>query len=172
MSYIEDNLRPGEVIVFFEKPENFKYSKKTLVLFVILVAFLFFISPDTAWFIGIILCISVFYTFFNEAHDEFAVTNRRIVIKDKVSTSEFLLEKIEGCDLIGQTVTLKGAGGTKIYVQKILDYKGFKDAVYDAIEMLKYPDEFSRWAQSRQKELNNEANLELVKNQEHKKINK
>lgn len=145
MSYIIDiesrasiNLRPGEKILFFTKPN--KWSAGVLLTMLVITILLFFSSLELGMLVGLIFLIMAIINASRANSKEFIVTNKRVVIKGNNlrNSSEFLLEKIEGCDVYDGAIMIKGTGGTKHETKDIPNPFEFRDAVYDAIEALKH----------------------------------
>ncbi len=125
MTYVEKNLLAGEQIVY--------RAELHWVVFVSLKALLtLFLQP-----------------FIQRATSEFAVTNRRVVIKVGLvsrKTVEMNLEKVEsiGVDqsILGRmldygTIEVVGTGGTREPFRAIRDPLGFRRAVTEATEALR-----------------------------------
>jgi uncharacterized membrane protein YdbT with pleckstrin-like domain len=125
MGYVEDNLMAGEQVTH--------RTKLHWTVFVSLKALLtLFIAPLVA-----------------RATSEFAVTNRRVVIKVGLvsrKTVELNLEKVESIGveqtILGRilgygTIVVVGTGGTKEPFRGIADPMGFRRAVNEATEALR-----------------------------------
>ena len=125
MGYVDDNLMPGERVTH--------RTRLHWTIFVSLKALLtLFIAPIVA-----------------RATSEFAVTNRRVIIKVGLvsrRTVELNLEKVESIG-VEQTVlgrilgygaiVVVGTGGTKEPFSRIADPMGFRRAVNEATEQLR-----------------------------------
>jgi uncharacterized membrane protein YdbT with pleckstrin-like domain len=127
MGYVEDNLMAGERVTH--------RTRLHWTAFVSLKALLtLFIAPLVA-----------------RATSEFAVTNRRVIIKVGLvsrKTVELNLEKVESVGveqtifgrLLGYgTIVVVGTGGTKEPFRGIADPMGFRRAVNEATEALRGP---------------------------------
>ncbi len=125
MGYVEDNLMPGEQVTH--------RTRLHWTVFVSLKALLtLLIAPLVA-----------------RATSEFAVTNRRVVIKVGLvsrKTVELNLEKVESIGveqtILGRilgygTIVVVGTGGTKEPFLRIADPMGFRRAVNEATEALR-----------------------------------
>ena len=125
MGYVEQNLMAGEQVTH--------RTKLHWTIFVSLKALLtLFVSPLVA-----------------RATSEFAVTNRRVIIKVGLvsrRTVELNLEKVESIGveqtILGRilgygTIVVVGTGGTKEPFLRIADPMGFRRAVNEATEALR-----------------------------------
>ncbi len=125
MGYVDDNLMAGEQVMH--------RTRLHWTIFVSLKAlFTLFISPLVA-----------------RATSEFAVTNRRVIIKVGLvsrKTVELNLEKVESIGveqtILGRilgygAIVVVGTGGTKEPFPRIADPMGFRRAVNEATEALR-----------------------------------
>jgi len=132
MSYIDDNLVPGEQVVYRARLHwiIFAVPAAFLVLGIVFLA-LWRGNPDLAFLaylgglcvaIGLVVGLSRAITF---SSSEFAVTNKRVLIKVgfvRRHSLELVLQKVEGIgvdqDVAGRlfgygTITVTGTGGTR-----------------------------------------------------------
>jgi uncharacterized membrane protein YdbT with pleckstrin-like domain len=125
MGYVDDNLMPGEQVTH--------RTRLHWTIFVSLKALLtLLVAPLVA-----------------RATSEFAVTNRRVIIKVGLvsrKTVELNLEKVESIGveqtILGRvlgygTIVVVGTGGTKEPFARITDPMGFRRAVNEATEALR-----------------------------------
>ncbi len=125
MGYVDDNLMPGEQVTHRTRLHS--------TIFVSLKALLtLLVAPLVA-----------------RATSEFAVTNRRVIIKVGLvsrRTVELNLEKVESIGveqtILGRilgygTIVVVGTGGTKEPFLRIADPMGFRRAVSEATEALR-----------------------------------
>ncbi len=125
MGYVEDNLMPGEEV-----------RHRTRLHWTI------FVSPKALLTLFVAPLVA-------RATSEFAVTNRRVVIKVGLvsrKTVELNLEKVESSGveqtILGRilgygTIVVVGTGGTKEPFLRIADPMGFRRAVNEATEALR-----------------------------------
>lgn len=125
MSYVESNLLPNEQITYRAKLHWIIYALPASVfLIAILVAL-----GGGGWIAGMAIAIIGFILFLppwiKASSSEFAITNKRVLIKVGLirrHSLELLLQKVEGIGvdqgLLGRilgygTITVSGVGGTK-----------------------------------------------------------
>ncbi len=124
MSYVESNLLPNEQVTYWAKLHWIIY---TLPAFVFAVAIL--VAVAGGWIAGIAIAIVGFILvlppWIKSSSSEFAVTNKRVLIKVGLirrHSLELLLQKVEGIGvdqgILGRilgygTITVSGVGGTK-----------------------------------------------------------
>jgi uncharacterized membrane protein YdbT with pleckstrin-like domain len=144
VSYIEQNLMPGEQVVYRAKMHWVVFLWTAFWLAVgLLVALGGKSSPVGPFVIGAILGIMAFLNF---SSSEFAVTNKRVIIKVGIircQSLELLLNKIEGVSvnqgILGRmlgygTITVNGTGSTREPFKRISEPLGFRRAVHEQIE--------------------------------------
>jgi uncharacterized membrane protein YdbT with pleckstrin-like domain len=124
MSYVESNLLPNEQVTYWAKLHWIIY---TLPAFVFAVAIL--VAVAGGWIAGIAIAIVGFILvlppWIKSSSSEFAITNKRVLIKVGLirrHSLELLLQKVEGIGvdqgILGRilgygTITISGVGGTK-----------------------------------------------------------
>lgn len=143
MSYVSDNLLPGEQVTF-----QTRLHKIMFVWPIILSVVYLPLALVTPWVVkGLLLLpfIALWIgTYLSYVSSEFAVTTKRVVIKVgfiKRRTLEMLLPKIEAISvdqsIAGRIwgygdITVSGTGGTKEPFQRIADPLKFRQAVQAA----------------------------------------
>jgi len=144
MSYVEENLMPGEQVEYQAHVHWIVYTPVALALFIAIIFFIVGANPDASFATG----FGVFFllaaaagavaAYVRKKSSEFAVTNRRVLIKVGLlsrHTVELLLHKIEGIGvdqplsgrLLGfGTIVVTGTGGTRERFDKIADPLEFR----------------------------------------------
>lgn len=119
MSYVQKHLQEGEVVVYSTKLSWVEYLK---AISVGIIGLIFAISGH---FVGLILAaVLAVFAYLKISSSEFAVTNKRIIIKvgiisshsletmlnkiESINVSQGLLDKIFKCG----TLVVRGTGGT------------------------------------------------------------
>jgi len=132
MAYVDENLLPGEHVAYRAHLHSIIYAGPAaialLAIILIVVALLNEGLFWLAWGGGLLLAVAgviALITYIKASSSEFAVTNRRVVIKVGVirrHTLELLLQKVEGIGIdqsvLGRmldigTIVVIGTGGTK-----------------------------------------------------------
>jgi|SoiMethySBSTD1v2_1073268.scaffolds.fasta_scaffold373582_2 uncharacterized membrane protein YdbT with pleckstrin-like domain len=147
MSYVEKHLMPGEQIEYRTTLHWLVFVVPILLL--IAAIWLFFLGGDIAKILAFILMIGVLGTglsgVIERQTSEFAVTNKRVLIKTGLirrHSLETLLSKIEsiGVDqsLLGRilgfgTIVISGTGGSKEPFHRIADPMMFRRRVQEQI---------------------------------------
>ena len=147
MSYIEKNLMPGEQIEYRAKLHWLVFLLPILLF--IPAIWLFFIGGSVAKFIALILIFGVLVTGLHAVIErmtsEFAVTNKRVLIKTGLirrHSLETLLSKIESIgvaqSIFGRilgfgTIVISGTGGSKEPFHRIADPMMFRRRVQEQI---------------------------------------
>jgi uncharacterized membrane protein YdbT with pleckstrin-like domain len=115
-SYVENTLLPGEEIIFETKYHWLIYFLGPIGIFLSLITI--------GWFL-VVIVIAFPFIFMLRTTSEFAVTNKRVIIKSgwiARRTVEMMLSKVESLDvnqgLIGRwcdygSITIRGTGGTR-----------------------------------------------------------
>ena len=149
MSYVDENLLPGERVVYRAHLHPIIYAGPTALALVAiaLVAFAFLrgdLLVVVMWAALPVLLIALVLAtiqFIHSRSSEFAVTNHRVVIKTGVirrHTLELLLQKVEGIGvdqtLVGRmlnlgTIVVIGTGGSKEEFAKIANPLEFRHQV-------------------------------------------
>lgn len=130
MSYIEDNLRPGEEIQYLGKLSCFSFLYPLIIGFSVDLINHLLNKPFDSTKI-VLVCIFFFlYRLTLYLTSEFAVTNERVMLKYGLvfrTTFDLTIQKIEGYtanqSILGRiinygTITLQGSGGTKHKIKK------------------------------------------------------
>jgi uncharacterized membrane protein YdbT with pleckstrin-like domain len=142
MSYVESNLLPNEQITYRARLHRIIYLFPSIVLVIaVLVALLGgWIAGAVVGVIGLVLLVP---PWIRSTSSEFAITNKRVLIKVGLirrHSLELLLQKVEGIGVdqgvLGRilrygTITVSGVGGTK-----------------EAFRMISNPLEFRRQVQA------------------------
>jgi uncharacterized membrane protein YdbT with pleckstrin-like domain len=142
MSYVERNLLPNEQITYRAKLHWIIYILPAIV-FVIAILVALGGSMAAAGVVGVIGLILLAPPWIKSKSSEFAITNKRVLIKVGLirrHSLELLLQKVEGIGvdqgILGRilgygTITVSGVGGTK-----------------EAFKMISRPLEFRRQVQA------------------------
>jgi uncharacterized membrane protein YdbT with pleckstrin-like domain len=142
MSYVERNLLPNEQITYRAKLHWLIYILPAIV-FVIAILVALGGSMAAAGVVGVIGVILLMPPWIKSKSSEFAITNKRVLIKVGLirrHSLELLLQKVEGIGvdqgILGRilgygTITVSGVGGTK-----------------EAFKMISRPLEFRRQVQA------------------------
>jgi uncharacterized membrane protein YdbT with pleckstrin-like domain len=153
MSYINKILRKDETVVFETKFHWFKFIIPLLITLIIILNVKFSletlnISKIHFYLIAIPASYTI-YRFIEWLTSEFAVTNRRVIIKYGFifrQTFEIFNVKIEGCDiyqgLFGRLfnfgiITINGTGSTRQKMKYVRDPIKFRDSIYEEVENLR-----------------------------------
>jgi uncharacterized membrane protein YdbT with pleckstrin-like domain len=143
MSYVESNLLPNEQITYRARLHPVIYALPVLVFVVALLAALGGGGWIAGGAIGVIGFVLFLPPWIRSASSEFAITNKRVLIKVGLirrHSLELLLQKVEGIGvdqgILGRilgygTITVSGVGGTK-----------------EAFRMISNPLEFRRQVQA------------------------
>lgn len=148
MSYVDSNLMQGENVIHRAKLSKILFFWHGIFAtgFLVLSLWLLFHSSYNQNFAGICFIVAVFLmlpSYIQYTTSEFAVTNKRVIVKVGLirrQTLETLLQKIEaiGIDqsIMGRilnygTITVIGTGGTKESFQNIADPLAFRRAVQE-----------------------------------------
>jgi uncharacterized membrane protein YdbT with pleckstrin-like domain len=145
VSYIDSNLLEGERVVFRTRLHWLLFLGPVLVTVIILLPAAWFVSTTTwsgyAWIpiaFGLLLLLA---TFIKRVSSDFAVTNKRIMMKVGVFRTrsiEILLSKVEAIavdqSLLGRVfgygdIVVTGSGGTREAFQQIQAPLEFRRAV-------------------------------------------
>ena len=144
MAYVEEHLIAGENVVYQTKLRWYVYGWAALT---IVFAVLIFVGGSADWG-AVVLFLSFALgaaAWVKRANSEFAITNKRIVVKLGVLTTRSLelnLQKVEGIaveqDLTGQmfgygTIVVTGTGGTREPFDGIEDPHEFRRKAQEQI---------------------------------------
>ncbi len=147
MGYIDKHLMTDEKIVYQTKLNLTEYLKSGIILLIGL--FLLFLSKFFGIFIILMGLISLGLTYLKINFCEFAVTDKRVLIKEGILRTESLetmLNKVEGIyveqGIIGKmansgSIVIKGTGGTNNLFRNIDKPYEFRNAVNEQIARLK-----------------------------------
>lgn len=150
MSYIEKHLLPGESVLYRTKLHWSVYILPMLFVLVILAPMGYIAArSDTTWLVVIPVALALgvlLVPFLKRTSSEFAVTNKRVIIKLGVLSTrsvELLLTKVEGIvvtqSLGGRMfnygeIVVSGSGGTQEPFSGIQGPLHFRQAVQAATE--------------------------------------
>ena len=152
MGYVDDNLMPGEEVLYRATLHWIIFVAPTfLVLAGLVIAVRFMVIEETAAFggfgillflLGLVILMSRFILF---KSSEFAVTTKRVLIKVgfiRRHSLELLLAKVEGIgvdqSILGRllrfgTIVVTGTGGTKETFKNISEPLEFRRRVQDQV---------------------------------------
>jgi len=143
MSYVDKNLIPNETVVFRTRLHWIIFTLPFLFLVVTCVAF-WFNYTRTGEVLGAITLVVFLAKYVVYMASEFAVTNKRVIVKVgflERRTLELMLTKVEAIavtqSILGQmfgcgTITVTGTGGTKEPFSNIRSPLQFRRAVQAA----------------------------------------
>lgn len=141
MGYVDSNLLPNEHVTYRARLHRIIYLLPVCVLIVALVVALLsgsWIAGGVLGLIGIVLLIP---PWIRSVSSEFAVTNKRVLVKVGLirrHSLELLLQKVEGIGvdqgILGRilgygTITVSGTGGTREAFRMIADPLEFRRQV-------------------------------------------
>ena len=147
MSYVDQHLLPDEKVIFRTKINWTEYLKSSMIFFAGL--FILAFSRGLGFLVILISFVSFGMTYLKINTSEFAVTNKRVLIKVgilKILSLETMLNMIEGIyieqgiiDKItnGGSIIIKGIGGTRNPFPNIAQPYEFRNAVNTQIAALK-----------------------------------
>jgi uncharacterized membrane protein YdbT with pleckstrin-like domain len=145
-SYVEKNLLNSESITYRAYLSRIIYLRAALLLIVGVVLALYsqtFSAPSVLLFIA--AAVGFIAAFIKRATSEFAVTNKRIILKVGLirrRSMEIMLNKVESIDvsqgIIGRvlnfgSIAVVGTGGTKDPFHRISKPLGFRRAVQEQL---------------------------------------
>ena len=150
MSYVEKHLMPGEQIEYRAKLHWLVFV--LAILLFIAAIWLFSLGGNIARFLALFLIVGVLVTgliaVIERLTSEFAVTNKRVLIKTGLirrHSLETLLSKIESIgvaqSILGRilgfgTIVISGTGGSKEPFHKIADPMQFRRRVQEQIAVM------------------------------------
>jgi uncharacterized membrane protein YdbT with pleckstrin-like domain len=140
MGYVERNLLPNEQVTYRARLHRIIYLVPTLV---ILAAIAIALAGGGIYslVVGVVGLLLLIPPWIKSSSSEFAITNKRVLIKVGLirrHSLELLLQKVEGIGvdqgIIGRilgygTITVSGVGGTKEAFQRISDPLEFRRQV-------------------------------------------
>ena len=156
MSYVDSNLMNGEVVMHRAKLHKILFLWPGIVALVAFILGLWILvhpqyklmSAGISFLVGIIFLLSPYVQYVTS---EYAVTNKRVVVKVGLisrQTLETLLQKIEAISVdqtvVGRmlnygSITIIGTGGTRETFLNIADPLGFRRAVQEQTDALENP---------------------------------
>lgn len=155
MGYVDSNLMQGETIAHRARLHKilFLWPFIISVAFVVLAFWLYQNAYKMNYvYLSLIFAIIVFLpTYIKYQCSEFAVTNKRVIVKIGLiqrQTVETLLQKIEAISvdqsIAGRilnfgTITIVGTGGTREFFENIADPLGFRRAVQEQTDAQSNP---------------------------------
>jgi uncharacterized membrane protein YdbT with pleckstrin-like domain len=147
MSYIDRHLLPGEVVTYRTRLHWKLFVMPVLVALLMAAAIVWALSASKTLYAippAAIAIIVIFAAWIRRRSSEFAVTNKRVIIKLGVTTTrsmELLLPKVEGItvtqSLMGRMfgygeIVVTGSGGTQEPFDNIQSPLDFRQAVQAA----------------------------------------
>lgn len=150
MSFIDENLMPNEQIAYRVRLHWSAFLPAVLVFILALVATI----NNMRMFDGILYLVAavlIIPALINYLNSEFAVTNRRVIIKMGFisrNSYELLLNRIEGIEveqsILGRllgfgTIIVRGTGGSKEIFNRIEDPIQFRKSVQEQIAATQTP---------------------------------
>jgi len=151
MSYIDSNLLDGEHVVFRTRLHWLLFMGPVLLIVIVLLPGAGFLASSTwsgyAWIPMALAALVLVTTFIKRQSSDFAVTNKRVMMKVGVFSTrsiELLLNKIEAIaveqSLLGRMVgfgdiVITGSGGTKEAFARIQSPLEFRRAVQSVADV-------------------------------------
>jgi uncharacterized membrane protein YdbT with pleckstrin-like domain len=155
MSFVESNLLPNEQVTYRAKLHWIIYLLPASYLLIALITFLVGVVSKgmlagifAGSFFGVIGLVALVQAWLSAITSEFAITNRRALIKVGLirrHSLELLLEKVEGVgvdqNILGRivgfgTITVSGVGGTKEPFRTIANPLEFRRQVQSRLSSL------------------------------------
>jgi uncharacterized membrane protein YdbT with pleckstrin-like domain len=145
MSYVESNLLPNEQITYRARVHRIIYLWPVVLVVIAVLVGLGGGGPIAAGALGAIGLITALPPWIRSSSSEFAITNKRVLIKIGLirrHSLELLLQKIEGIGVdqgfLGRilgygTITVSGVGGTKEAFRMIADPLEFRRQVQSSL---------------------------------------
>lgn len=155
MGYVDDNLMPGERVVYSTRPHWIVYRWVAPAIAAAVAALIVGASADLpaatgvgAFFLVIVAPLAFLVAWIERKTSEFAVTNKRVIVKVGLirrQTEEMLLSKVEqlmvdqsipGRVLKYGTITLHGTGGGGTAFDRVARPIELRKTMYAEIEAL------------------------------------
>jgi uncharacterized membrane protein YdbT with pleckstrin-like domain len=149
MSYTDSQLLPNETVLYRARLHRSLYTLPFMFAVLALIATVFAVGQPGLWWLvlvlGIVFAVTFVWSWLRSASSEFAVTDKRVIIKVgwiRRRTLETMLAKVEGVGvdqtLTGRlmgfgTIVVTGTGGTKEEFDRIADPLEFRRQVQAAI---------------------------------------
>jgi uncharacterized membrane protein YdbT with pleckstrin-like domain len=149
MSYVDSQLLPNEAILYRARLHRSLYTVSFVFGVMALVAVIFAVGQPSVWWValalGVVTALTFVTSWFRSSSSEFAVTDKRVIIKVGLMrrrTLETMLGKVEGIgvdqSLTGRmlgfgTIVVTGTGGTKEEFDRIANPLEFRRQVQAAI---------------------------------------
>lgn len=149
MPYVDSQLLPNETVLYRARLHRSLYATSFTFGTLTLIAMALAIYQPPLWWVvlglGVITLVSFVASWLRSASSEFAVTDKRVIIKVgwiRRRTLETMLAKVEGVGvdqsvggrLLGfGTITVTGTGGTREEFDRIADPLEFRRQVQSAI---------------------------------------
>ncbi|HEV8216160.1 MAG TPA: PH domain-containing protein [Gemmatimonadaceae bacterium] len=149
MSYVDSQLLPNEAILYRARLHRSLYTVSFVFGVLALVAVIFAVGQPSVWWValafGVVTALTFVSSWFRSSSSEFAVTDKRVIIKVGLvrrRTLETMLGKVEGIgvdqSLTGRmlgfgTIVVTGTGGTKEEFDRIANPLEFRRQVQAAI---------------------------------------
>lgn len=144
MSYIDSNLMPNETVVYRTRL-HWSTFMSAILTFVLAVFATLSNMKSLDWILYLIAAALIIVSLISYVSSEFAITNRRVIIKlgfISRNSYEMLLNRIEGIEveqgmlgrLLGYgTIVVRGMGGSREVFNKIEDPLTFRRKVQEQI---------------------------------------
>src|SRR5262245_48015594 len=149
MSYVDSQLLPNETVLYRARLHRSLYTVSFIFGVLALIATAFAVGQPPFWwavlFLGVVAIVTFGWSWLRSASSEFAVTDKRVIIKVgwiRRRTLETMLGKVEGVgvdqSLTGRllgfgTMMVTGTGGTKEEFDRIADPLEFRRRIQAAI---------------------------------------
>ena len=149
MSYVDSQLLPNEAVLYRARLHRSLYTVSFVFGVLALVASIFAVGQPSVWWValalGVVTTLAFVSSWLRSSSSEFAVTDKRVVIKVGLirrRTLETMLGKVEGIgvdqSLTGRmlgfgTIVVTGTGGTKEEFDRIANPLEFRRQVQAAI---------------------------------------
>src|SRR5262245_58183962 len=149
MSYVDSQLLPNETVLYRARLHRSLYTVSFIFGVLALIATAFAVGQPPLWwavlFLGVVAIVTFGWSWLRSASSEFAVTDKRVIIKVgwiRRRTLETMLGKVEGVgvdqSLTGRllgfgTIMVTGTGGTKEEFDRIADPLEFRRRIQAAI---------------------------------------
>jgi len=149
MSYVDSQLLPNEAVLYRARLHRSLYAVSFVFGVMALVATIFAVGQPSVWWValalGVVTALTFVSSWFRSSSSEFAVTDKRVIIKVGLvrrRTLETMLGKVEGIgvdqSLTGRilgfgTIVVTGTGGTKEEFDRIANPLEFRRQVQAAI---------------------------------------
>jgi uncharacterized membrane protein YdbT with pleckstrin-like domain len=140
MSYIKNNLMPGEVLAFSSQQSIYLFANKLVLTAAFLAAFVVFRDNWVASAILVAMSFGfLFYISWNMHANEFAITDQRVIVKKGVINTKSIelnfnaIESVEVSQRYSEkilnigNITITGNGGQREEIKGVEDPHKFKE---------------------------------------------